>query len=376
MRHVVSEYVYGRKQGLEVFKVAIHNIKHSGIVLALIPLLMLSGSLAAQAETVDLEFAEPPASDSDEARTLESVVEVRDTGGPCQTGLYLMTHFGDRDSLFRQENQGLIDNPLINQTWRYCSAFATASGETVLMGRNWDNENVGSRIVSLYQPPGGYSSICFSRAIDMGFPLHMPPDDVRSTQFGRRLLLAPFYAMDGINECGLAVAVTGVRPTTHHLVEDKELVFATFLMRRILDQAKDVEEAVNLVEGYIPFNLDPQSFAGHLLIVDSSGRSVVLEHAEDRWKKTYGTGNWQVLSTKAVYGVADSDLRAGCRRYRTMSESLENTDGDIDWEGGMGILADVAQKGTVWSIVYCPSARDVYFSVYQDWGTVYHLKPF
>ncbi len=337
-------------------------------------LLMISSFVSAQDNVNDLEFGQPPASDSDVFRTLQSLVKVQGTGGPCQEGLYLLTHFGDRENIFQKENRSMIDNPLVKQTWRYCSVFSTTAENSVIMGRNWDNENVGSIIISLYQPPGRYSSVSFSRAIDLGFPLHIDLEEIKSSDLGNRLLLAPFYAMDGMNEHGLSVGVAANKQTTLKSRSNKEPVFITFLIRKILDQTKTIEEAVNLVNRFTPFLLDTSSFAGHLLIVDSSGRSVILEYDQDQWRKTYGDKAWQVLSTKPIYNVSDSTLRDQCWRYRGMSETLENAVGGVDWKAGMKILQDVSQKGTTWSVVYSPTVRGLYFSVYQQWDKVYHLS--
>ena len=104
------------------------------------------------------------------------------------------------------------------------------------MGRNWDNPNVGSIMVNIYHPPDGYTSISFSRAIDLGFPLNVDLEEIKSSELGNKLLLAPFYAFDGINEHGLTVAVAGVNQTAIEPKSDKELVFVTFLVRKILDQ--------------------------------------------------------------------------------------------------------------------------------------------
>ena len=117
--------------------------------------LLISAVMPAQDKITDLDFGKSPVSDSSVLRTMRSVVKVAD-------GLYLMTHHGDCEELFRKENQELMDDPYINDRSRHCSVFSTATGDSVLMGRNWDNENVGSIIVTLYRPPEGYSSISFS----------------------------------------------------------------------------------------------------------------------------------------------------------------------------------------------------------------------
>jgi len=349
------------------------NKKIKAILLAPILLLTISGFVSAQDHVIDLMFSEPPDSGSDISRTLQSLIKIQGTGGLCPDGLYLMTHYGDREEMFEKENRKCIDHPMINETWRFCSVFCIATDDSVIMGRNWDNQNVGSIIVSLYHPPKGYSSISFCRAIDLGYPLNLDLEEIRSTEIGRKLILAPFYVMDGVNEHGLAAAITGVRQTNHKSKADEELVSITFLVRKILDQARNIGEAVNLVEKFVPFDLDKNSLNAHLFIVDSSGRSVVLEYVQDQWKEIYGDESWQVLTNKPVYNVPDTILREECWRYRHISETLENTKGNVGWKAGMKILQDVTQKGTTWSVVYSPTTKDLYFSVYQKWDNIYHL---
>lgn len=374
MFHSVSIYVQEQKKHFGGFNMRFKNKKKKTIFPTLIFLLMISWIVSAKDEIIDLKFGQSPVSNSDASRTLQSLVKVQGTGGLCQDGLYLLTHYGGREDIFQKENRELIDNPAINQTWRYCSIFSTTAENSVIMGRNWDNQNVGSIIISLYQPPGGYASISFSRAIDLGFGLNLYLERIRSLQIGSRLLLAPFYAMDGINEHGLAIAISGVKQTTHKPKSNKESVFVTFLVRKILDQTKNIKEAVNLVEKFIPFDLDKNSLNAHFLIADSSGKSVILEYTQDQWRKTYGDKSWQVLTNKPIYKLSDAMLRDKCWRYRSISETLDNTKGNVDWKDGMKILHDVKQKGTTWSVIYSPPAKELYFSVYQKWNIIYHLK--
>jgi choloylglycine hydrolase len=242
------------------------------------------------------------------------------------------------------------------------------------MGRNWDNQNVGSILVNLHQPPGGYSSISFSRAIDLGYPLNLDLEQIRESELGEKLLLAPFYATDGINEHGLAVAVAGVREVKHSGKSGKQPLFVTYLVRKILDRTKNIDEAVKLAERYVPFDLDRHSLNTHFMIADASGRSIVLEYAGDAWRKIPTDRPWQVLTNKPVHGVPDATLKERCRRYRAILESLESAGGNVDRESGMNILQDAAQKGTTWSVLYSLPARELHFSVYQDWNTTYHLS--
>ena len=342
--------------------------------LTIILLSIISSPLIAQDRVIELNFAQLPDSAQDISRTLQSIVKVRDPGGPCQNGLYLLTHYGNREDLFEEENRSMIENPLKNRSWRYCSVYTAAANDTVIVGRNWDNENVGSIIINLYFPANGYSSVSFSRAVDLDFPLNMDLEEIIGTDLGKRLLLSPFYAMDGMNEHGLTVAVAGNRGTTQKPLLGKDPIYMPYLIRKILDQTKSVEEAVKLVDKYIPFDLDQNSLNSHLMVADASGRSVILEYESDQWRIIESDKSWQVMTTKTIFNVSDANLRDKCWRYKGISEALDKTKGAADWHTGMRILQDVSQIGTTWSVVYSPTSKDLYFSVYQHWDTIYHIR--
>lgn len=331
----------------------------------------------AQEQVVEVMFAEPPVSDSDLSRTLESLVTVRGIGEQYATGgLYLITHFGDREELFRKENQRAMDHPWIEDTWRFCSAFSARWGDSVTVGRNWDNQNVGSIIVSFYRPAEGYASVSCSRAIDLGFPLNMDLKEIAQSPWGERLLLAPFYAMGGINEHGLVIENPGVRPATVKPINGKEFVFQTYLIRKMLDHARNVEEAVGLADEYLPFDIEANSVNVHLFIVDATGKSAVLEYGQNRWERVYTDKSWQVLTNKPVYNVPDQKLREQCWRYRSLATALDQPKGEAGWKPGLKMLQAVSQKGTTWSVVYSLPAKELHLCAYQKWDTIYHMKPF
>ncbi len=324
---------------------------------------------------LDVAFPAPPAEGTDRERTLKSVMKIRDVNETYATGgLYLITQTGDREALFEKENEKLLRHPWIGQPWRFCTIYATKNGDSEVVARNWDNQNVGSVVVSRYQPAGGYASVSFTRAIDLGFPCNVRLDEMAATPFGESLLLAPFYAYDGINEKGLFAGVTGVSQVTTSPKPGTRKVFDGYLVRKILDRCRTVGEALELVAGFVPFDLDDHSVNAHFLVADASGRSVVLEYSGNAWRTTRPAGSWQVLTNKVVSGVPDAVLREKCWRYKTASEELEARGGKLDGEGGMRILRDVSQKGTTWSVVYRPAAAEVLFSVYQDWDRVYRLR--
>lgn len=334
-------------------------------------------SLAAQTHLVDIVFPMIEGSDTRPIKISQRLIKVRDINEQYSTGgLYLMTHSGNYDSLFDRANTKAINEPFVNDTWRYCSIFSTVRNDTVLMGRNWDNQNVGSIIVSRYIPVSGYRSIGITRAIDMGFPLNIDLEDMVSSPLGDRLQLAPFFVYDGMNERGLCAAITGIDQVAVTRVEGKKLVFVSYLLRNILDKAASIEEAVELVKSYVPFDMNEHSLNCHFFIVDSSGHSVILEYRSAEWHATYPTAPWQVMTNKVITGISDSTLRKQCSRYAGLSTSLEQVGGTVGWEEGIRMLQDVSQSGTTWSVIYSPTADEIYLSVYQDWNTIYHSRVF
>jgi hypothetical protein len=337
----------------------------------------LNPQIWAQNEPILLKFPLISAGKNDTAEITCSLDKIRGNDRTYSVGgLYLITHTGDREKIFLEENQNLIDDPWIGKPWRFCSVFAASSESLKIAGRNWDNQNVGSVIVNLCYPDNGYASVSFSRAIDLGFGENLDLKKFQSTPFGDKLNLAPFYAMDGVNEHGLMVAITGLKETKVDNPERKDKIFITYLIRKLLDQTKTVPEAVRLANKFAPFDLNQDVLNGHLFISDASGQSVVLEYIENRWQKIVSDESWQVLSTKPVYGVSEFQRKEDCWRYKAMSEALENSGGQLDWHSGMQILKDVHQIGTTWSVIYVLSTREIYFTVYQDWQEVYYIKPF
>jgi predicted choloylglycine hydrolase len=182
--------------------------------------------------------------------------------------------------------------------------------------------------------------------------------------------------MDGINEHGLMVAISGLKEKPVGNPEGKKKIFITYLIRKLLDHTKTVAEAVRLADQFVPFDLDQDVLNGHLFIADAFGQSVVLEYVDNQWQKITSEESWQVLSTKPVYNVPEIQRRNDCWRYNTMGEALEIVNGRVNLHSGMQILQDVHQIGTTWSVIYMLSTREIYFTVYQDWDEVYYIKPF
>ena len=352
-------------------------MKKRFVLTSLMFLFYLTSPTFPQEQIINVNFAQITGTDSDNAKTLMSLVKVRDISEQYATGgLYLITHYGNLDELFQKENQKLIDHPWIEQTWRFCSIFSTITDNGVVIGRNWDNQNVGSIIVSYYKPDNGYESVSFLRAIDMGFPLNVGLDKMAKTPMGEKLLVAPFYAYDGMNEHGLCAMVTGINSVKVSPDKNKESLFIGYIVRKLLDQSRTVDEAVKLVQNVIPFDITPTEINCHFLVSDATGKSVILEYHDNEWKKSYPNRKWQVMTNKMIYNVPETQLQEKCWRYNTISTLLDKSNGNVSWNEGMQILKDVSQEGTTWSVIYLPNSDEIYFSVYQTWDKIYHIKGF
>ena len=95
-----------------------HTInKKKTFIPAALFLLLLTGFLAAEEKVIEIRFKEPAAEESDQARTLKSMVRVREISEQYATGgLYLLTHYGDYEELFEKENP---------ESWEKCFVVAT-----------------------------------------------------------------------------------------------------------------------------------------------------------------------------------------------------------------------------------------------------------
>jgi len=108
------------------------------------------------------------------------------------------------------------------------------------------------------------------------------------------LVLLPYMCVDGMNEAGVSVGLfaldtkEGESPTKQST--GKEQVIHSVLLRYILDNAHNIEEAINIAKSY-----DIVSSANidlHMMISDKNGNSAVLEwrqYGEDTEQKLYVT---------------------------------------------------------------------------------------
>lgn len=232
-----------------------------------------------------------------------------------------------------------------------CSTLSArnASGG-VMYGRNFDWMECTAMIVKS-KPADGYASIS---TVNMDFltqGMEYNPDKLVSKAMSAASLYAP---MDGINEQGLCVAVL--------MIEDRDAtaqdtgkpgITTTTAVRLLLDQAADVEEAIELLKQY-----DMHGSAGmmlHLALVDRSGRSVAVEYVNNEMSviETPVLTNFY-LTPGEKFGIGTEQSHT---RYEMLMKRLAEQP-SMDMEDMKDAMASVSKNNfeefasTEWTVVY------------------------
>jgi hypothetical protein len=280
--------------------------------------------------------------------------------------LYTISYYGDYDledylqeglwTGHQSQSQGTRDG-------QACTCFAALNENgDFIFGRNFDWHTV-SALLLFTNPPDGYASVSMVDITYFGYGTEEPSWIDRI-----RLLDAPYWPFDGMNERGLTVGMMAVPHAKASDDPQKVTVGSLLAIRLMLDYAKDVDEAISLLRSY---NVD---FAGgppvHYLISDSSGGSAVVEFIDGEMSIIRSSEPWQVATNFVISGVSPGDAKASCRRYREAYETLEQVEGHISREDAMALLEYVSQSHTKWSIVYDLTSGDIQVAMGRKYNEV------
>lgn len=156
----------------------------------------------------------------------------------------------------------------------------------------------------------------------------------------------PYVACDGINEAGLGVSTLQLDIGELHQDTGKPDLYVYTAIRLLLDRCGSVDEAVELLKQY-----DVHSHNGnrqHLFLVDTTGRSVVVEWiGEEMFVNELDACTNSVLTPGDLYDE-DADWR-----LPVILEGLSEHDGILTPEQSRELLAAVSQEHyTEWSCIY------------------------
>jgi len=286
--------------------------------------------------------------------------------------LYTMTYTG----AYRPRAETLTNGNAIAATdttpaWA-CSLFTVLVDEdNLLYGRNFDWQ-FSPALLLFTDPPDGYASVSMVDIEYLGFDsttaeiiAELPIEDQAN------LLDAPNLSFDGMNEHGLAIGMAAVPPGDMQPDEGKETIGSLGIIRQVLDHARTVDEAIKIMESYnIDFEGGP---ALHYLIADATGKSALVEYYNGKVYILYNEQPWH-LATNFLRSSVEDPKDGNCWRYNTLSAQLAKSNGQIDAQTAMGLLSDVAQSNTQWSVVYQMSTGTINVVMGQEYQNIHQFQ--
>lgn len=308
-----------------------------------------------------------------EIATLSSLEQVDDYP------LYIMHYYGTYDHrVSSTQNRWLVNvksNPSLAAsppTWA-CSLFAAlGDADNMLYGRNFDWDH-SPAVLLFTDPAGGYASVSMVDIAYLGFEgaeasalTHLPLIERRA------LLDAPSLPFDGMNERGLAMGMAAVPAGAMPLDPNKKTAGSLEVIRKILDRASNVDEAVAILQNHnITFGNTPL----HYLIADSSGHSVLVEFYQGERVIIPNETPWH-LATNFLRASAGEFTEGRCWRYDKMNQHLTEVQGQLDTQNALDLLESVAQANTQWSIVYGMNSGNISVVMKQKYDNLhtFHLN--
>ncbi len=308
------------------------------------------------------------------ARTLRSLSAVEGRR------LYTMTYCGGYGFLPRREEaqkRAMRLLALLDPHLKYparpgaCSVFAALGDpQHRLYARNYDWADT-TALLLFASPPRGYASVAM---IDLRYLGFAACTDLLALSWLQRLplLAAPLVVMDGMNERGLAVAGAQVPDRPQPRRPGRPTLNGATARRLVLDQAGSVEEAMAVLEGY---NISNPDGTDHLLLADRSGQAATIEYLDGEMKVLPLEGTWQAITNFYLAGDNPCGEDWGQGRYATVVERLREAQGALSVQQALGILQEVQQGHTRWSVVYDMSTGAVSVAVDRRYDTVrqFHL---
>ena len=212
-------------------------------------------------------------------------------------------------------------------------------------------------------PKRGYETITTFNVEFFGFGKDWKPEGFVNQYLA---LSGLFFALDGINEKGLAVAdlMAGDDAVTNQDT-GKPALTTTSAISYLLKNAATVEEALELLRG-IDMHSDIGS-AHHYAIADASGKSVVVEYVDNDFVvvDSPAVTNHYLCEQKLNVGLYEGD-----HRYDILQKQLQEAGGKMDLRQLTTAIVSVSQApaqgdflGTAWTMVMNLTGRSVtYYS--------------
>lgn len=254
-----------------------------------------------------------------------------------------------------------------------CSALTVRTPDNeVLMGRNYDwgtatGEPDATGIILHSIPKRGYETITTFDGDFFGFGEGWLPEGFVNQYLA---LSGLFFALDGINEKGLAVAdlMAGDRAETHQN-SGKPALTTTSAISYLLKNAADVDEALDLLRG-IDMHSDIGS-AHHYAISDASGRSVVVEYVDNEMVvvESPAVANHYLCEAKRNVGLFEGD-----HRYEELCNRINRLGGTMSKDSLQDAIQSVSISGTCWTMVMDLAHPSVTYFSHRHFDTPFRFE--
>lgn len=316
-----------------------------------------------------------------ELRTISSITKIDDYGA------YQMTYYGDYgfDEFLKAGAQSDADIekfvvkrllkglPIdLGITDGGCTCFVVKNEQDeVLYGRNFDHSYAATLRVYT-EPKNGYASISTVNLSFIGYSEKYLPEGSVFNKF--LTLAAPYLPCDGMNEKGVSIAFLSVPKVEPPYDNHKITLNISTVMRLVLDKAATVDEAVELLRQYnIYFSGD---MAGHYLIADASGKSVLVEYYDNELQIVETDSDYQIASNFIAYnGVNIGGGGTEFKRYGIVEKEILDNNCVLNEEDAVSLLAEVGVwDGDIdklqWSVVYNLTTGEVHFFSHRNTDNV------
>lgn len=230
-----------------------------------------------------------------------------------------------------------------------CSLFAALGDDQEFkFGRNFDWE-YSPGLLLFTNPADGYASVSMVDIAYLGFEAqqigHLQELELAELT---PILDAPNWPFDGMNEAGLAIGMAAVPSGQMNPDPEKSSIGSLEVMRRILDGAANVREAVSIMESHnIDFRGGPDL---HYLIADQSGAAVLVEFFEGEMLIIPNADSWHLATNFLTRSMENS--QGQCSRYDKIYDTMLETGGNLSPLFARELLSSVSQNNTQWSVVY------------------------
>ena len=253
-----------------------------------------------------------------------------------------------------------------------CSTLSVQeAGGNYLFGRNFDWNTCNALVVSV-KPEEGYASIS---TVNMDFiqAAGMEPERLPDEMKTMAALYAP---LDGMNEKGLCVSVNMIEDSASISQDtDKKDITTTTAVRLLLNQAADVDEALELLKEY-----DLHASMGmmvHFALADAKGNAVVVEYVDNEMVVTdtpVVTNFYLAEGEKHGIGTEQSHTR-----YEILTKLLKEKQ-TMDGQDVRDALDSVSKdnfddpSSTEWSIVFHQGNGQVWYYHRENYEKAYKFK--